>query len=1490
MFGSSLRHPSRGRRARLRPVGVIALVAAVSLSVSIPAAQADPSYLPTTPQLATITGTASNPAPWNEWQGDSAAGTAANATATISGNGATVINPLQVLPTYEPGESGGSLADDYPNVSITSAASNTDSDTSIPYSSGVVGTPGPLAGYCGTGDWASEGGLNWYAAQDGTPIPAPTVNGQPAGETLPLGPDYFPHIVLNRDGTLTGYFDYRPKDENEGVLVATSTDGGQDWTFDGIALQQDSGYCASADTNDDGQGHPNVLNFDPSSIDSSTGVPTGGTNELFTLQRAAGDNLGVGMLVHNLSGGTASDPVAELPSSQPVGTDPDAFVEPTDGSSTVQVPASGGTGVSITVNTTGYPGTVNELVAGGFVDLGNGATPNYGAATAANVITCTSVTPSSDPTEAAETSASLNSPAQNSYGTLNNCTADGSSPVTVNQGDLIEQVLGYVSAQTPASTPANTPGVATSAGSGATTFPITIPSGPNTETGDGGYAQIDVSPTVTAAAATSGSSNLGFTYETDGQQINLNAPNRLYVAGVAVYCDQSNNNPTTEIENCSTGPSTGSLSSNVGDPIIADPVTPENTQITTGLVAPDGIVGELQNGFPTAQGAAAPPAGATYVMYTEKELNYFVAGEVSKAGTFGTKGKTTAFTVQFFPWPYLSEDLASQITTSGSGDAETFGAASGQDINITLGDATTGDYDQVSCTGAASSATGANGTAFVYSASAQNTDFLTGCTITAATTAAGAAVSNVSSLYGDTLGKNSMLAAPGAALENPTQLQQTGEGKAASKATNAEKLYSNNEDLALLRVAWTLDGVNYYDSDLENDGVISGSDTSSVASTAGTLSGLGQGSGSSTIAAGGDGQCASDTSYTDLTNPYTACNPVLNGAVDLNEYAPANNGGAETADATEQRWPGSAGSIIYNAQTGRYELFLSGAWGGDGDSDAFDQIWESTSSDGLHWSVPQSVVSTDYTFAASAAQNASLAAGTDAALGITGYYSGRAYGPSVVPNPDGGGLLMVFAGYNIPKGSGSNATVLGTDASDPYVIGEGPTTPGGSTFAALPNLGQPMAYRNILVETLDENDGATINITAPTGAVYGGSGTLSASSGSDEPITLTADPSSSSVCSVSGDTVAYIGAGTCEIDASQPAGDGYADAGSGSVSFTVAQAPLTVYASSQSFQYGSGGLVPVTASYSGFVNGDNAQSLGTAPNCTTAATNSSDAGAYPATCSGAADPNYAISYVAGSVTITQAPLTITASNGSMTYGGSVPTITASYSGFVNGDTTVTTAPTCGTTATSSSPVGSYQSSCSGAVDSNYTISYQTGQVTVGQASLTVTASSPVISWDSPVPAITASYQGFVNGDNASSLTTQPACSTTATKASAPGIYPSSCSGAADPNYVISYVKGSVTVTKAASTTTLTLATRELPELLPLIFSVQVSGVTTPAGTVDVFDGSDLLEVLPLIHGQTIGIAWPLAPGVHSLTAVYEGDQDYQTSTSAAETVTVQRLL
>ena len=169
---------------------------------------------------------------------------------------------------------------------------------SPPYPSGTVGTPGPLDGYCGTGNQTTESA--------GSPVR------QPAGTTLPFAPAYFPHVVKNADGSLTGYFDYRPKDADEALRRRHLDQWWRSWTYEGEALEQNPGYCPSVDINDDGQGHANL-------------ITVGGVTRLYTLQRPAGDMQGVGELVHTPAP-TASNPLAGLPATEEVGIDPDGFV------------------------------------------------------------------------------------------------------------------------------------------------------------------------------------------------------------------------------------------------------------------------------------------------------------------------------------------------------------------------------------------------------------------------------------------------------------------------------------------------------------------------------------------------------------------------------------------------------------------------------------------------------------------------------------------------------------------------------------------------------------------------------------------------------------------------------------------------------------------------------------------------------------------------------------------------------------------------------------------------------------------------------------------------------------------------------------------------------------------------------------------------------------------------------------------------------------
>jgi len=259
---------------------------------------------------------------------------------------------------------------------------------------------------------------------------------------------------------------------------------------------------------------------------------------------------------------------------------------------------------------------------------------------------------------------------------------------------------------------------------------------------------------------------------------------------------------------------------------------------------------------------------------------------------------------------------------------------------------------------------------------------------------------------------------------------------------------------------------------------------------------------------------------------------------------------------------------------------------------------------------------------------------------------------------------------------------------------------------------------------------------------------------------------------------------------------------------TVTPAALTVTANNATRAYGSANPA-LTVAYSGFANGDTAANLTTPPTVTTTATAASAVVAYPITASGAASPNYAITYAPGTLTVTAATLTITANDQSRAYGASNPPLSVSYSGFVNGDTaaSLTTPPTVTTTATAASPAGTYPITASGAASVNYSISYVDGLLTVTKATLTITADDQTRAYGASNPALTVRYSGFVNGDTAASLTTGATVSTTATAASAVGTYPITASGAAGTNYTISYVAGTLTVTPAALTITANDQTR-----------------------------------------------------------------------------------
>jgi len=278
-------------------------------------------------------------------------------------------------------------------------------------------------------------------------------------------------------------------------------------------------------------------------------------------------------------------------------------------------------------------------------------------------------------------------------------------------------------------------------------------------------------------------------------------------------------------------------------------------------------------------------------------------------------------------------------------------------------------------------------------------------------------------------------------------------------------------------------------------------------------------------------------------------------------------------------------------------------------------------------------------------------------------------------------------------------------------------------------------------------------------------------------------------------------------------------------------APLTVKANDASAVYGAP-TPALGASYSGFVNGDTPSSLSGTLSCTTTATSASPVGAYPITCSGQTSSSYDISYVGGTLSITAAPLTVSANNATRNYGSPNPVFTTTPAGLVNGDTlaSIGVTPVCTTTATDASPVATYPITCSGpSATTNYAISYQAGTLTISAAPLTITANDATKLLNAPNPALSASYSGLVNGDTPASLTGTLTCSTTAITTSSVGSYPITCSGQSSTNYNITYVPGTLRVMYASGGMCDGAAGHQiLPPIDPQGISVWNQGRTVPA--------------------------------------------------------------
>ena len=164
--------------------------------------------------------------------------------------------------------------------------------------------------------------------------------------------------------------------------------------------------------------------------------------------------------------------------------------------------------------------------------------------------------------------------------------------------------------------------------------------------------------------------------------------------------------------------------------------------------------------------------------------------------------------------------------------------------------------------------------------------------------------------------------------------------------------------------------------------------------------------------------------------------------------------------------------------------------------------------------------------------------------------------------------------------------------------------------------------------------------------------------------------------------------------------------------------------------------------------------------------------------------------VTGTFTIVDA-VTVTAKSYSRKYGEANPTFEYTTSGA-----TLTGTPSISCETTATSPVGEYDIVVSKGSITNYNVTLLNGKLTVTKAPLTITAKSYTIKQGDALPTFEADYAGFKNNETDAVLAKKPSITTTATSASEPGTYEIVVSGAEATNYDITYVKGTLTITKA----------------------------------------------------------------------------------------------
>ncbi len=268
---------------------------------------------------------------------------------------------------------------------------------------------------------------------------------------------------------------------------------------------------------------------------------------------------------------------------------------------------------------------------------------------------------------------------------------------------------------------------------------------------------------------------------------------------------------------------------------------------------------------------------------------------------------------------------------------------------------------------------------------------------------------------------------------------------------------------------------------------------------------------------------------------------------------------------------------------------------------------------------------------------------------------------------------------------------------------------------------------------------------------------------------------------------------------------------------TVVKIPLTAHVANTTKVYGDANP-EFNITYSGFRDGDSEVGFSVPASISTIVDNISKVGKYDIVASGAVSDKYEISYIPGTLTITKAPLIISAGNYTKKQGDAMPVFKASYAGFKNGEdeSVLTKQPVFSCEANEASAPAEYAVTISGADAENYDISYEQGRLTVVEAdAVVVRAKSYSRQYGDVNPVFEFETEGV-----ALDGTPEIVCSAVAN--SPVGSYAIEVKQGSIKNYNVHFESGSLVITKAPLSISAGNYTKKQGDAMP-VFKASYAG-------------------------------------------------------------------